>query len=381
MDLSFSEEQTLLQDSIQRFIEKSYSFEKRQKLVQSDEGFSRENWATFAELGWLALPFPEEVGGLGGTAVETMILMEEFGKGLVVEPYVSCVLMAGTGLAKGGTTEQKEGLLAEVMSGASLITLAFVEPQARFNLADVRTTAKAKGGDYVINGFKGVVPGGPSADLLIVPARSAGKQQAAEGLSLFLVKTNAPGVSRRDYVTLDGMRASEVNFEDVSVGTDALVGELNQGLPLLEEMIDRGILAVGAEAVAAMEVLYKTTVEYCKTRQQFGQPIGKFQVLQHRMVDMFMEHEHTKSLLYMAALRMSEDEAAGAVSTEAKKAISALKVQVGKGGRFVGQNAVQLHGGMGMTDELNVGHYFKKLTAIETLFGNADYHLKKYGNL
>ena len=381
MDLSFSEEQTLLQDSVRRFIEKSYTFEQRQKLVQTDEGFSRENWATFAELGWLALPFSEEAGGLGGSAVETMIMMEEFGKGLVVEPYVSCILMAGNVIAKGGSSEQKEGLLADMISGTSLVALAFMEPQARFNLADVTTTATAKGGDYVLNGIKGVVLGGPSADSFIVPARTAGEQQATEGISLFLVPANVSGVSRRDYLTLDGLRGSEVNLEAVSVSADALVGEVDQGLPLLEAAIDQGILAVGAEAVAAMEVLYKATVEYTKTRQQFGQPIGKFQVLQHRMVDMFVAHEHAKSLLYMAALRMSEDEAAATSSTAAKKAISALKVQVGQGGRFVGQNAVQLHGGMGVTDELNVGHYFKKLTAIETLFGNADYHLQKYGEL
>jgi len=376
MDFSFSEEQGLLQDSVQRFIQNDYAFDARQKLLKTDEGFSRDNWASFAELGWLALPFSEESGGFGGTAVETMILMEEFGKGLVVEPYVSTVIMAGSVIEAGGSAAHKEGALAEIMAGTRLASLAYVEPQARFNLADVTTTATADGDSYKINGFKGVVLGGPSADLLVVPARTSGDQKDESGITLFLVDASASGISKRDYPTIDGLQASEITFENVSVSADDVLGEVGNGLALLEKGINNGILAVGAEAVGAMEVLYKTTVEYCKTREQFGQPIGKFQVLQHRMVDMFMEHEQAKSLLYMAALRMSEDD-----EIEAKKAISALKVQIGKGGRFVGQNAIQLHGGMGMTDELNVGHYFKRITAIETLFGNVDHHLKKYANV
>ena len=373
MDFSFTEEQSLLQDSVQRFIQNGYEFETRQKLIKTEEGYSRDNWASFAELGWLALPFSEEVGGFGGTAVETMIMMEEFGKGLVVEPYVSTVIMAGSIIEAGGSAEHKEGVLAEIMAGTKMAAGAYVEPQARFNLADVTTTASSQGGGFVINGFKGVVMGGPSADVLVVPARTSGDQRDEKGLTIFLVDAASPGISKRDYPTIDGGRASEITFENVEVAETAVLGEVDNGLTLLEAGINNGILAVCAEAVGAMEVLYKTTVEYCKTRQQFGQPIGKFQVLQHRMVDMFMEHEQAKSLLYMAAIRMSEDDEAGA-----RKAISALKVQVGKGGRFVGQSAIQLHGGMGMTDELNVGHYFKRLTSIETLFGNVDHHLKKY---
>jgi len=373
MDFSFTDEQALLQDSVQRFIQNSYAFDSRQKLIKTEDGFSRENWASFAELGWLALPFSEESGGFGGTAVETMILMEEFGKGLVVEPYLTTVLMSGSIIEAGGSSAQKEGVLAEIMAGTKLAALAYVEPQARFNLADVTTTATAEGDGYVINGFKGVVMGGPSADVLIVPARTAGEQRDEAGITLFLVDANSNGISKRDYPTIDGGRASEITLENVTVDASAVIGEVGGGFALLEIGINNGILGVGAEAVGAMEVLYKTTVEYCKTREQFGQPIGKFQVLQHRMVDMFMEHEQAKSLLYMAAIRMSENDA-----DEARKAISALKVQIGKGGRFVGQQAIQLHGGMGMTDELNVGHYFKRLTAIETLFGNVDYHLKKY---
>ena len=376
MDFSFSEEQGLLQDSIQRYIQNSYTFDARQKLLKTEEGFSRENWASFAELGWLALPFTEESGGFGGTAVETMIMMEEFGKGLVVEPYVSTVIMAGSVIEAGGTTEHIEGVLTEIMAGTKLASLAYVEPQARFNLADITTTAKVEGDGYVINGFKGVVLGGPSADVLVVPARTSGDQKDESGITMFLVDASSAGISKRDYPTIDGMQASEIDLDNVSVPASAVLGEVGNGFGLLELGINNGILAVGAEAVGAMEVLYKATVEYCKTREQFGQLIGKFQVLQHRMVDMFMEHEQAKSLLYMAALRMSEDD-----DIEARKAVSALKVQIGKGGRFVGQNAIQLHGGMGMTDELNVGHYFKRITAIETLFGNVDHHLKKYSQV
>ena len=376
MDFSFTEEQSLLQDSVHRFLQNSYEFENRQKLIRTEEGFSRDNWSTFAELGWLALPFAEEFGGFGGTAVETMIVMEEFGKGLVVEPYLTTVVMAGKIIEVGGSSAQKQSVLADIMAGTSLAAVAYVEPQARFNLSDVSTTATQSGDGYTLNGFKGVVLGGPSADVLVVPARTSGDQRDAAGITLFLVDASADGVSRRDYPTIDGGRASEITFENVEVGNGGVLGEVDSGMALLEVGINNGILAVCAEAVGAMEVLYKTTVEYCKTREQFGQPIGKFQVLQHRMVDMFMEHEQAKSLLYMAAIRMSEDD-----EVEARKAISALKVQVGKGGRFVGQNAIQLHGGMGMTDELNVGHYFKRITTIETLFGNADFHLKQYSNV
>lgn len=376
MDFSFSDEQRLLQESIQKFIQNDYPFDARQKAIASAEGFSRENWRTFAELGWLALPFKEENEGLGGTPIETMIMMEEFGKGLVVEPYLSTIILAGGLLERGGTSSHKQTLLAEVMAGEKLGAFAFVEPQSRFNLCNVVTKAEKSGDGFVINGYKGVVLGGPSADFLIVPARTSGEQQDESGITLFLVEAGAKGVSRRDYPTVDGLRASEITFEQVSVDQAAVIGEIDKGYELMESVIDQAILAVGAEAVGAMEVLYKATVEYCKTREQFGQPIGKFQVLQHRMVDMFMEHEQSKSLMYMAAMRLAEGE-----GPQARQAVSALKVQVGKSGRYVGQNAIQLHGGMGMTDELNVGHYFKRLTVIDTLFGNVDYHLKRYARV
>lgn len=376
MDFSFSDEQTLLQESIEKFIQNDYSFERRQQVVQEEQGFSADNWRTFAELGWFGVPFPEADGGFGGTAVDSMLMWEQFGKGLLVEPVLATVVLAGGALKIAGSAEQKRRYLNGVMDGSLQGALAFAEPQGRFNLADLITTAAASDGGFVLNGYKAVVLNGPAADFLVVSARTSGEQRDQAGVSLFVVPTDAAGISRRDYPTVDAFRASEVTFENVQVGQDSLLGAVDEGLPVLEQVIDEGILAVGSEAVGCMEVLYKATVEYCKTREQFGQPIGKFQVLQHRMVDMFMEHEQAKSLMYMAAMRL--DEGYGA---EAQKAVSAFKVQVGKSGRFVGQNAVQLHGGMGMTEELNVGHYFKRLTMIDTLFGNVDFHLQRFGRL
>lgn len=376
MDFSFTEEQTLLEDSVAKYFQNDYDFDSRQQLVKSEDGFSKDNWSTFAELGWLGVPFSEEDGGFGGGAIESMLMAENFGKGLLVEPYLATVVLAGGAIKHGGSAEQKAKYLPGIIDGSTQAALAYAEPQGRFNLADLTTTASKADDGYVLNGYKAVAMNGPAADLLVISARTSGEQRDEDGVSVFVVDANADGVSRRDYPTVDGMRASEVTLEDVKVGADCLLGEEGQGLAIIERVIDDGIMAVGSEAVGCMEVLYKDTVEYCKTREQFGQPIGKFQVLQHRMVDMFMEHEQSKSLMYMAAMRMDEG-----YGPEAQKAVSAFKVQVGKSGRFVGQNAVQLHGGMGMTDELNIGHYFKRLTIIDTLFGNVDYHLKRFGRL
>ncbi len=376
MDFSFSEEQTLLKDSVEKFVQNDYTFDVRQKVVRTEQGFSTATWKTFAELGWLSVPFPESVGGFGGKSVDMMLLLEQFGRGLVIEPYVATVVLAGGAIRQGGSAEQQNTWLPGIIDGSRQAALAYAEPQGRFNLADLVTTAKADANGYVLNGYKAVVLNGPAADCLVISARTSGAQRDREGVSLFVVDAKAAGISRRDYPTVDAFRASEITLTNVRVGKDALLGTEGGGYPLLEQVIDEGILAIGSEAVGCMEVLYKNTVEYTKTREQFGQPIGKFQVLQHRMVDMFMEHEQSKSLMYMAAMKMDEG-----YGDAARKAISAFKVQVGTSGRFVGQNAVQLHGGMGMTDELNIGHYFKRVTIIDTLFGNVDYHLKRFGSL
>jgi pimeloyl-CoA dehydrogenase small subunit len=373
MDFSFSDEQTLLQDSIERFIQNDYPFDARQKAIKQEPGFNPALWAQFAELGWLGVPFSEADGGFGGSALDTMIVMEQFGKGLVVEPFLATVVLAGGALKVAGNQAQKDTYLTGIVDGSSQAALAFVEPQGRYNLADLTTTAQSSGDGWVLNGYKAVVLNGPSADFFVVSARTSGEQRDRAGVSLFLVAADAEGLSRRDYPTVDAFRASEVSFDNVQLGADALLGQAGEGFAALEQVIDEGILAVGAEAVGAMEVLYKDTVEYCKVREQFGQPIGKFQVLQHRMVDMFMEHEQSKSLVFMAAMRMDEG-----YGEEARKAASALKVQVGKSGRFVGQGAVQLHGGMGMTDELAVGHHLKRLLVLNTLFGDSEHHLRQY---
>ena len=375
MDFAFSEEQTLLRNSVQKFVQNNYPFDARRAVVKSEAGWKRENWKQFAELGLLAAPFDEEHGGLGGGPIETMIIMEEFGRGLVVEPYLGTIVLAGGFLRHGGSKAQKEQLIPEIVEGKKVFAFAFAEPQGRYNLADLQVTAKKSGSGYTLNGHKAVVVGAPWADTLIVTARTAGGQRDAKGVSVFVVDKKAKGVGTRDYPTVDGSRASEVTFENVSVGADAVVGQVDNGLKLVEQVTDEGIAALSAEAIGAMKVLNDTTVEYCKTRKQFGVPIGKFQVLQHRMVDMFMNYEQSVSITYMVTLKLSESE------TERKKAASAAKVQIGKASRFIGQNAVQLHGGMGMTDELNVGHYFKRLTMIDTMFGNVDHHLKRYASL
>ena len=375
MDFSFNEEQTLIQDQVDQFVQKEYDWETRQSLSNSDLGFGESNWQKFAELGWLGISVSEDSGGFGGSAIESMLIMEAFGKGLVVEPFLETMIMAGSLIDDYGSDEQKSSILEPAISGEMHLALAYAEPQSRFNLSDVVTEAKAEGENYILNGYKSVVMNGPSANKIIISARTSSSQLDENGITLFIVDSDSKGLSKTNYKTVDGRRASDLTIENVSVSKDNIIGNLDSGFEILDSAIDKAILAISAEAVGAMEVLYKTTVEYTKTREQFGTPIGKFQVLQHRMVDMFMEYEQCKSLLYMATMKHEEG------APDAKKAISGLKYQVGKAGKFIGQQAVQLHGGMGVTDELNVGHYFKRLTTVGTIFGNTDYHLKKYTSL
>ena len=375
MDFTFNEEQSLIQDQVDQFVQKEYDWETRQSLSNSELGFGEDNWKKFAELGWLGISVSEDSGGFGGSAIESMLIMEAFGKGLVVEPFLETVIMAGGLIDEHGSDQQKSSFLEPAIAGEMHLALAYAEPQSRFNLSDVVTEAKADGDNFIINGYKSVVMNGPSADQIIVSARTSGTQLDENGISLFIIDANASGLDKTNYKTVDGRRASDLTFENVSVKKENLIGDQDKGFEILDSAIDKAILAISAEAVGAMEVLYKTTVEYTKTREQFGTAIGKFQVLQHRMVDMFMEYEQCKSLLYMATMKHEEK------AEDAKKAISGLKYQVGKAGKFIGQQAVQLHGGMGVTDELNVGHYFKRLTTVGTIFGNTDYHLKKYTSL
>jgi pimeloyl-CoA dehydrogenase small subunit len=375
MDFSFTEEQELLRNTVSRFLSDNYSFDTFRKVSRSEPGWRRAIWKQFAELGLLGASVPESFGGLGGGAVETMIVMEAFGRALVIEPYVPTVVIAGGLLGGAGSEAQKEEWLPRIASGDALFAFAFAEPGGRYNLADVTTTAKKRDGAYVLHGPKSVVIGAPFADVLIVTARTAGERRDAAGVSVFLVDARAKGISRRDYPTMDGLRASEITLENVGVPADAMIGRLDDGLPLIEQVTDEAIAAHCAEALGAMRVMQESTVEYSRTRKQFGVPIGKFQVLQHRMVDMFMAVEQSASMALMVTLRL------GQRADERKMAASAAKVQFGKAGRFVGQSAVQIHGGIGVTDELALGHYFKRVTMIDALYGNVDHHLARYASL
>jgi alkylation response protein AidB-like acyl-CoA dehydrogenase len=373
MDFTLNDEQRLLRESAERYLEKEYPFAERRRLSETEPGFSRETWKTFADLGWLGIEIPENLGGLGGSGVETAVLMEAFGGALVGEPYLAtCVLGAGA-LRLAGSAAQREAWLPKVATGQALLAFAFAEPGSRYELARVATRAIRNGAGFVLEGRKAVVFDAAAADTIVVTARTAAGAADRDGITLFLVGGGAKGLHRRDYATVDGLRASELALDRVTVGADAVIGDVDAGLPVIERVIDGGIAAVAAEAVGIMAALNRQTLDYLKTRRQFGRPLAELQVLQHRMVDMFAACELSRSMAYMAAVRAGDDDAAVRA-----KAVSAAKVQVGKAGRFVGQQAVQLHGGMGMTDELPVGHYFKRLTMIDTLFGDVDFHLRRF---
>jgi pimeloyl-CoA dehydrogenase small subunit len=375
MDFSFTSEQDMLRDTVAKLVAQQYDFDTRRKVAKSDAGWRPEMWSQFAELGLLGASFSEAEGGFGGGAIEAMIISEEFGKGLVLEPYLQTVVIGGNFLRHGGTDAQKEEHIAGLIGGETIFAFAYSEPKSRFDLNDVSTTAKKDGAGYTLNGHKAVVLGAPFATHLIVTARTSGGQRDAKGVSVFIVPKGAKGVTTRDYPTVDGLRASEVYFENVSVGADALVGAADNGLALTEKVVDNAIAALCAEAVGCFKVLNEATISYAKQRKQFGQPIANFQVLQHRMVDMFMAAEQAASMTYMVTLKLDEADKAR------KQAASAAKVQIGKAGKLVSQDAVQIHGGMGMTDELNVGHFFKRVTMIESQFGNTDWHLRRYTDL
>ena len=372
MDFSLNDEQAILKDSLERFIQGAYDFDTRRSHLASETGYSREVYGQFADLGWTAVPFAEDDGGLGGGPIELMIMMEQFGRGLVVEPYLPSIVLAGGALRHGGDAAQKARWLPGLIDGSITGALALQEPQARFDLANVRTRAERADGGWKLSGHKAVVLNGRDADLVIVPARTAGGHTDRQGISLFAVAGTAPGVSRRAYPTVDGMQAAELTLDGVAVEASDLLGAEGQGLAILEQVLREALLAVSAEAVGIMAVLVDKTVEYSKNRKQFGLPISAFQALQHRMVEMFMEHEQSRSLLYMAAIKLAAGHA------DAARALHALKYQVGRAGRLIGQEAVQLHGGMGVTNEHDVAHYFKRLTMLDQAFGNADHHLGRY---
>jgi pimeloyl-CoA dehydrogenase small subunit len=373
MDFDLSDDQRQIKDSVDRFLNAAYADAKVRKAYQAEAGgFSKANWAKFAELGLTAIPFAEEHGGLGAGLVETMLVMDAIGRNAAIDPYVSTIVLGGGALRHGATASQKSALIPDVIEGKRLLALAHQERQSRFDLFDVETTAKSDGaGGFVLNGVKVVVLGGDVADTLIVVARTNGQARDKAGIGLFLVGGNAAGVTQKSYQTQDGFRAADITLKDVRVGAEDVLTAAD-GLPVLQRVVDEAIAALSSEAVGAMSALNELTVDYLKTRKQFGVVIGTFQVLQHRAVDMFTMLEQARSMAFYATMMAGEENAA-----ERRKALSAAKVQIGRSARFIGQEATQLHGGIAMTMEYKSGHYFKRLTMIDLAYGNADYHLRQ----
>src|SRR3954471_5856852 len=372
MDFDLSEEQRLLRDSIDRLLPDNYTFEKRRGYLAETEGWSRGLWSHYAELGLLGLPFPEQHGGFGGGGVEIMLVMEAFGRALALEPYLATIVLAGTALRLAGSDAQHAALLPQVVEGNRLLAFAHGERQARYDLPEVLTKASRKGEGWVIDGAKSVVLHGDSADTLIVSARTAGARDDTAGITLFLVDGAANGVARRGYALRDGNRAADITLSAVEIGSDAVLGDIGGGFPVIERVVETGIAAMAAEAVGAMEAMQAMTLEYLKTRQQFGQPIGRNQALQHRATEMFVALEQGRSMAMLAAMTIDEPDAA-----ERARNISLVKAGIGQAARFVSQNAVQLHGGIGMTEEYAVGHYFRRVMVIEHTFGDTAHHLSR----
>ncbi len=370
MDFRYTEEQLALQDTLQRFISRDYDFERRRALTRSPLGFSAEAWAQYAELGLLGLPFPEEYGGLAGGGVDVMLVMESVGQGLLLEPYWSTVVLCGGLIRDAASPAMKRQILPQIVEGKVRLAFACYEARARYDLAHVECSAVSDHGGWQLSGKKTVVLDAPSADYLLVSARTAGTASAKEGVSLFLVRRGAPGVSLRSYPTQSGGRAADVALENVAVGADALIGDAGKALGVMERAVDKGVAALCAEALGIMAALNQATLNYTKTRKQFGVPIGSFQALQHRMADMFIATEQTRSMAILAAMHGTSEDA-----SQRRRAVSGAKAYIGQAARFVGQQAVQLHGGMGMVDDLIVSHYFKRLTMIDMTYGDADFHL------
>jgi alkylation response protein AidB-like acyl-CoA dehydrogenase len=373
MDLSFTEEQTLLRASLAAFLADHYDFETRRKVVAADPGWRREIWRAFAtDLGILGAALPAEVGGSGGGPVETLVIMEELGRALVVEPYLGAVVLAG-GLLKRANQASARAALAEIVAGDLIPAVAFAEPRARYDWRKLGATARRDGAGWVLSGRKAVVMGAPWSTHLIVTARTGGARDEAAGVSAFWVENGTQGVSTRDYETIDGSRASDISFENVRLPAEALIGEEGGAWPLIEQALDEATAAVCAEAVGVLTRAHEMTVAYTKERKQFGQPLSAFQVLRHRMVDMYIQLEQAVSMTRLATIALSDPDPAARA-----RAVSGAKVQAGLACRFVGQQAIQLHGGMGMTEELAVGGYFKRATVIESQFGDTDHHLARF---
>jgi alkylation response protein AidB-like acyl-CoA dehydrogenase len=370
MEFNYSEEQLALQDTLQRFISRDYEFDKRRAYSASPLGYSAEAWSRYADLGLLSLPFPEDFGGLGGTAVDTMLVMEQFGRGLLLEPYLSTVVACGGLIRDAGSDALKKRLLPQIGAGTVKLALAGHEAAGRYDLSYVGCTAQESGGNRRLSGRKTVVLDGASADYFLVSARGSGKVSDRDGISLFLVPRDSKGLTVAAYPTQSGARAADLGLENVTVGADALIGAAGRALPILERAVDRAIAALCAEAIGIINALNQATLNYLKTRKQFGVAIGTFQALKHKMADMLIAAEQAQSMAIIAAVHADSENAA-----DRRRAISAAKAYIGQAGRLVGQHAVQMHGGMGVVDELIVSHYFKRLTTIDLSLGDADHHL------
>ncbi|MBR0691876.1 pimeloyl-CoA dehydrogenase small subunit [Bradyrhizobium lablabi] len=372
MDFDLSEEQRLLKESVDGLLADAYDFDARKKYMAEKGGWSKAVWSKLAEQGLLGLPFAEADGGFGAGAVETMIVMESLGRALVVEPYLATVVIAGGFLRHGGSAGQKAKHIPGIIDGSKTFGFAQLEKNSRYDLHDIATSAKKKGDGWVIDGEKFVVLNGENADTLIVTARTKGGRRDRSGIGVFLVPVDAKGVTRKGYPTQDGLHAADITLTNVEVGADAAIGDPESALDLIERVADEARTAICAEAVGAMDESLKTTVEYIKTRKQFGVAIGSFQSLQHRAADMFVALEQARSMSMFATMASDFDSA-----RERASAVAAAKVQVGKSLKFVGQQSIQLHGGIGMTMEAKIGHYFKRLTMIENTLGDTDYHLRR----
>ena len=373
MDFDFSDEQRMLKESVDQLITDRYTFEQRKQYMKEEAGYSRSQWEQYAEMGLLGLPFDEKYGGVGGGPVETMIVMEAVGRGLVLEPYLATVVLGGGLINLGGNDAQRAAILPQIADGSLLLAYAHSEAQSRYNLADVATTAKRDADGWILDGEKSFVAHGNCAVKLVVSARISGDRSSREGIALFLVDAKSPGVSRKSYETQDGQRAAQIKLSGVKVSSNDAIGDPGKALPLIERVADNALAAVAAEAVGAMAAAHDVTLEYLRTRKQFGVAIGSFQVLQHRAVDILVSLEQARSMALYATMMVNDPDPA-----ERSKAVSAATVQIRRSGKFIGQQVVQLHGGIGMTLEYKIGHYFKRLTAMESLLGDTDHHLARF---
>jgi alkylation response protein AidB-like acyl-CoA dehydrogenase len=377
VDFSYTEEQQMLQESVLKFVQNQYDFDTRNKIIASEDGYSKEYWQLFADLGWLTVPFDEADGGFGGSAVDMAVMMEEFGKAMLVEPFSPTAIVAGGLISELAEGELRTTLLTQIMEGKLQVSLAHNEASSRFNPARIDTTAVVSGDSIAINGSKINVLNGGKADKLLVVARESGAVTDRDGISVFVVDANADGITIHRYANVDGKSAAEITFKDVIVSSADRIGSAGSAIAALESVTDRAALAAAAEALGAMDSLLTKTVEYSKIRKQFGTAIGTFQALQHRMADMFIQCQLARSIVVMAAMKLDST----ATPAEKAKAVSSAKSRVGKAIKVVGEEAVQIHGGIGTTQELDVGHLFKCVTALEMQYGNTDYHTARFAQL